>query len=248
MKTSTKSNNHPTSFSHPRQKLLEREAYGRTPADVTSIAMQPPATVQYMDVGSYIGTGGQLRREQLVERFSTGGCVVVSMKHPFDNAHNLAITSARAVLEDVRADLGLSIADTADVMRVSRRTVYDWLEGQVPRSGAADRLAQLAQVARYWRGLGAPRAGKDLVRTRIAEQATLLTLFSAESLDVPTIQQTLDRVWQHLQVTTVNRQTNSIASRLRARGAVAPPEADQRAELDRLTQHVSFGDNNDTDK
>lgn len=97
-----------------------------------------------------------------------------------------ALPTAAAQVEAVQDALSLSITQIADVIRVERATVHNWLRSAsaVPRSRvASERLRRLHRVATAWRGLSSedPRA---FLAVPLGDDApSLLDLLRADTWD-----------------------------------------------------------------
>ena len=103
----------------------------------------------------------------------------------------LSCPEAQEALSTIRAAFGLNITQTAQVLGVTRPTIYSWLAGDgTPRAGNEDRLRRLVSLAMYWTGRSSSPLGKRL-RNRVSERATLLDLLSTEALDMEEIRAVL---------------------------------------------------------
>jgi len=132
-------------------------------------------------------------------------------------------------LASLRQTLGLSTVNLAQVLRVSRQAIYDWTAGKPVKSENRQRLGGLLELAAAWRDHSASPLG-ELLREPIADQPALLTLLSAEALDLPVLRARLDALASlHRQAVTARPPS---AEELAARFALQPlPEQTQRRTL-----------------
>lgn len=91
----------------------------------------------------------------------------------------LALPKTPNTIDDVqwlRTSLNLSMAEVATLFKVTRKAVYDWLDGSKPRTGLAERIG--AMRALFERNL--PEESRQVVRqffdTPIEEKGTLLSI------------------------------------------------------------------------
>lgn len=94
-------------------------------------------------------------------------------------------------LSDLRESLGLSTADLARVLRVSRQAIYDWTAGKPVKAENRQRLRALRDLAAAWRAHGAGPLG-ELRHQPIADQPSLLALLAAAPLDLVALRARLD--------------------------------------------------------
>lgn len=103
----------------------------------------------------------------------------------------LKLSSSEQVLE-VLAALSLNKSQLADVLRVSRPTLYDWLEGKEPNIANAQRLRLLLQLLATAGVTSAAALSPRLLRELLEpNESSLLELLKADKLDEPRIARAL---------------------------------------------------------
>jgi plasmid maintenance system antidote protein VapI len=118
-------------------------------------AATPPVTV--FDHGIFgsrfvsTATAPALRREEE----SSGGESSV-------NAPAATVATPDILLDEIQEALNLPTSDVADILDVSRTSVYGYINGEttIPNAHTASRLRQLLTVAREWRGLTSANMGR----------------------------------------------------------------------------------------
>lgn len=180
--------------------------------------------------------------------FSTvhGGGDVVSATSPgpIDMSWNsvavspIAPPSAVTVVEcldSVRTQLSLTATHVAELLRVTRPTLYAWRRGTAPSRTphAFEQLAQLHSIAIAWRGFDLGPLGSLLV-TPLGDGSTLLSLLKNYPLD-------RERVMGALQVLREARERTLRRRRGRSQRGVASamkrlgiPENDPEAQAQRI--------------
>jgi hypothetical protein len=96
-----------------------------------------------------------------------------------------------ATVQDV---FGLTLSDLSRILRVSRPTLYAWLEGTRPSVRAREASGRLAELHRWavdWRSVGAGRA-TALLGVPLETNRSLLDLWSTPGWDVPAIERALE--------------------------------------------------------
>jgi hypothetical protein len=95
--------------------------------------------------------------------------------------------SVRAALDLIERVFGLNITELAEVCGATRKPIYDWRKGSIPRSEKLARIYDLRRAAVGWEhaGLGVPGAA---LRAPVIHEKSLFDLLRAETLDFDAIQ------------------------------------------------------------
>jgi hypothetical protein len=102
--------------------------------------LQNAAAVTLIGFGVLAGTGGNVSTEQLLRHFGTG-----SVSRPaFDSRAAKPVRGLTVELKSIRDALRLSVAETAQLFRVSRPTIYNWQNGSPINLENADRVRAIA--------------------------------------------------------------------------------------------------------
>lgn len=91
-------------------------------------------------------------------------------------------------LRELLAILALNKSELAEVLLVSRPTLYAWMEGQGPRSSNAGRVAELFQI------LDDARVGTSIPLNGLFVKQTLLPLLKSDQLDHEAIRRAIASV------------------------------------------------------
>jgi predicted transcriptional regulator len=133
---------------------------------------------------------------------------------------------------ELLAALSLNKSQLADVLRVSRPTVYDWLEGKEPNVSNAERLTTLLCVLKEVGITSASPLHPRFVRQPLAEEASaLIDILCGDVLDVSAIK-TLARDAKEL-VHRAEKRRVEREDRLRAAGFEDPSDEQRREQLAR---------------
>ncbi len=132
-----------------------------------------------------------------------------------DRGAETAGTSER--LSFTRGQLSLNVTQLADVLRVTRQTVYDWLTGEAkPRAEQSFRIKALYDVARDWSRISGTPIG-DLLTTPVLDGISLIEALRAKMHDPEQIRSVL----HVLQETIVVREAIPLSGRTAAQAAAA---------------------------
>jgi len=115
--------------------------------------------------------------------------VQVDARSAQDAAYRRALTApVPEQLREFLAALSLSKSQLAEVLRVARPTLYEWLDGKAPSTANQERIAQLMRVMTR-AGVAGPRPlNARFVRHPLRDGApSLLALLQSETLDEPRI-------------------------------------------------------------
>lgn len=133
-----------------------------------AVALSDGAAIAVMPTG-HVGSGGV-----------SSPLVVLASHRWSDSVGNVSVNldapmSADEQLAYVRAVLGVSITDLAELLNVARPTVYSWMQGTEPRGEHLERLQRLERQARDIEAYGLGGLGK-LLKRPLQGGATLLEL------------------------------------------------------------------------
>lgn len=132
-----------------------------------------------------------------------------------DRAPETADTSER--LSFTRGQLSLNVTQLAEVLRVTRQTVYDWLTGEAkPRAEQSFRIKSVYDVARDWSRVSRTPIG-DLLTTPVLDGISLIEALRTEVHDPDRIRLVL----HVLQETIVVREAIPLSGRTAAAAAAA---------------------------
>lgn len=133
------------------------------------------------------GSGGGLRR---FFSDSSGGREVLRRLPGLraeDNSYcDVTASPLGKRLENIRGIFSLNRLQLAGVCRVTRRTLYSWLDGVEPRRDALQRIAALHRAALDWQRSGFPMPEAAL-QFPLLKGRSLLDLLTAEYLDLEAI-------------------------------------------------------------
>jgi hypothetical protein len=92
------------------------------------------------------------------------------------------VLPAADLVAEIKATLGVNVTDLALIAKVSRQTLYEWIDGGTISQKNYERLFALREICRAWRGMAEKPIGK-LVHARTDDQASLLDLLQQDELD-----------------------------------------------------------------
>jgi hypothetical protein len=106
-----------------------------------------------------------------------------------------APTTYAQLMQDVRDGFGRTLSRLPSVFEVSRRTLYNWIEGETPKEIHRAKLVQLAAAAREFQAVGfTPTA--DVLDWTLMRDKTFLELLAEGEQGAP-LAQKLMRVVEH---------------------------------------------------
>lgn len=165
-----------------------------------------------------------------VERYLRQGTTVSIESHslrPLVAGARAAVSTPERIRDTLRY-LGVAKTQLADACRVSRQTLYDWLEGRFePEAGNAERLEAIHSLAIVARDAGAPLSAK-LVQRQLTSGRTFAEMLADER---PSYEE-LRGVVSALASSTAARKGQSAQAVLERLGGKMPPRDDQDATLD----------------
>jgi transcriptional regulator with XRE-family HTH domain len=135
-------------------------------------------------------------------------------------------------MQELLAALSINKSQLAEILRVTRPTVYDWLQGREPNAANADRLhALLRALTRASVSAAAPLNARFVRRAMELDSPSIIELLTAEHLDEGRIAQALEQA-RSLGEEASTRRT-SREDRLRGLGFEDPPDDERRERLAR---------------
>lgn len=159
-------------------------------------------------IGTLAGTGGNINAEHLFRHFGTG-----SSSRPAYELRTAESTRGLALeLKSIRGALRLSVAETAQLFRVSRPTIYSWQNGNSIRPDSAKRLRDIANAITPHLSLLEAQIGRVAHRS-IEGRVSLLQALSADS----NVDQTISRLVEILNLEVAQRER--LALRLKGRNS-----------------------------
>jgi hypothetical protein len=143
-----------------------------------------------------------------------------------------SLSTAEAILAELRSVLGLNIAETARVVGVERPTIYAWLgRRSVPQRANGVRLARLEGVIGMWRRLTTGAPG-PLVRAPGSNGRSLVDLLALDPIPEALVE---SRMREMARVETAPRRP-SVREVAECHGLAAKSRAESQREIDWLTR------------
>ncbi len=147
-------------------------------------------------------------------------------------AHAVVSKSIREQLESLQAALSLNKSQLAQVLAVSRPTLYDWFQGKQPKPSNADRLQFLLQLlAREGISGSTPLNARFVRRPLDLESPTLIAVLASSEIDEEQVRPVLAEARRLTDDSTLERKTRD--STLRAKGFGEVDEERRKAQLAR---------------
>lgn len=135
-------------------------------------------------------------------------------------------------MQELLAALSINKSQLADILRVTRPTMYDWFQGKEPNAANADRLHALLRILTRASVSGAKPLNARFVRKPMELDAPpIIELLAADDLDEDRIVQALQQA-RALGETAESRRTRR-EDRLRALGFEEPTNDERRKRLAR---------------
>jgi len=122
-------------------------------------------------------------------------------------------------LAEIRHTLSLSTVELAKIFNVSRRAIYDWVEGKNVALSNRQRITEILAISNSWKSRQLGRLG-PLVRETVGEHSLLQYLMEDE-LDRPAIESVFDSMAAKLKQALEARRVPT-AQELLERHSVAP--------------------------
>lgn len=135
-------------------------------------------------------------------------------------------------MQELLAALCINKSQLADILRVTRPTMYDWFQGKEPNAANADRLHTLLRILTRASVSGAKPLNARFVRKPMELDApSIIELLAADNLDEGRIVEALQQA-RALGETATSRRTRR-EDRLRALGFEDPTNDERRERLAR---------------
>jgi predicted DNA-binding transcriptional regulator AlpA len=98
---------------------------------------------------------------------------------------------AQRIVEQLTAELGLSISACAKTLKVTRPTIYSWLkQKQAPQAVQVERLRHVSKVAQVMSGYLRDKPDLDL-KAMLPDGNTILSLLCEDKIDIARIESAL---------------------------------------------------------
>lgn len=171
-----------------------QSAYGASPSPSGSGPAQSFATgMSYPPVllGLFSPTGGDWASFYSAE---TGGYI-----RPADRYAPPDVIPSVVTIEDtVCRTFNLTMKELADICDKTRKTLYDWRNGSVPRDEAGRHLYALYRAAQNWMAAGNPTPQKpQLTEQPLVNGRTLYTLLREKPIDLDAVRFAGNRLALH---------------------------------------------------
>jgi DNA-binding transcriptional regulator YiaG len=174
----------------------------------------------------------------------TGAATILRHELRHARVSNVSFLAPDQVIAEIRATLGLNIAETARALGVERPTVYAWLAGQAkPQRANLLRLGRVADIAASWRRRTYRPLG-DLVRVPGADGRSIAEMLADGTLRDRDVDERLDAAARHLLAPGAKLRRQGVADVHEAaarHGLSTGPREGIAAEIDWLTR-PSFDD------
>jgi hypothetical protein len=138
------------------------------------------------------------------------------------------LLSAADLVAEVKATLGVNVTELAAMARVSRQTLYGWLDDGAISKDNYDRLFALRQVCGQWRALAEKPVGR-LIHGKSENGVSLFELLERDVLDEGAVRAQLDVLAARL--------ARQSAERARRHERLQP--LDEKSHRENLLIHVS---------
>jgi DNA-binding transcriptional regulator YiaG len=152
------------------------------------------------------------------------GAAIAFQEQPLIQTENgqqaIAPITVPQKLESIREAFGLSTSALADVLAVSRPTIYQWIKGQSEPSGEnRARLERVSLLAAKWRDSFPGMSMDHWLTDNEPGEPSLFDLLKAENQDPKCIRDLLDQ-----RITGARRTENGIAAERRAASDFGVPQ------------------------
>lgn len=142
--------------------------------------------------------------------------------------HTSPVFSTADLVAEIKATLGINVTELATIARVSRQTLYDWLDGATASPANYMRLTALRQeVCTVWKDLAKRPVGR-LLHARDEHGVSLYELLGQDPLDASAIRVQINKL--------AAKRTQEEASRQRRRSKIEP--LGEQAHQENLLAHI----------
>lgn len=173
-----------------------------------SIDLDAPAVITF--VTGYRPFGDDLTEVQIAQDALPLEWYLAYCNRLADRANTLSAKPAVAVslrerLIAVKAGLGLSTKELAEILRCARSSLYNWLDlayrGQA-NNEALERLSALERLTRYWNSYGVGALGSQLQGMALESEdgRTLFSLLKETPLDLTRCERALSAIAEQCRV------------------------------------------------
>jgi DNA-binding transcriptional regulator YiaG len=153
-------------------------------------------------------------------------------RQPFSTYRQTLAMSAAEQMREVLAALALNKSQLADVLGVTRPTLYDWLDGREPNPANAERLSAIVRILARSSVTSASALNARFVRRPLEEGGpSLLEELKASSLDEERINRLLEDARKLSAAADARREGRE--ERLRRLGYEEPSDQERRERLGR---------------
>lgn len=173
-------------------------------------------------------------RERISRQYFSGNWIVVSIDFE-ENTEKISPYTIAEKLDDIRDAFGLSIAALADILKVSRASVYNWFENAPRSTGAIKRIEKMYGIAQEWRSHNPYHyAPGRLMKQELGDGPSMFERLSRDELDLDDIRNGMDGL-----LVLMNKQRERM-DRAKARSAKTPANTESHEEiLERITGSVT---------
>lgn len=179
-------------------ELMDRNASGSSLmgqlADLYNSSTESGWTVSKRD-GYFLHP--ELKQQPVARNWNT--VVIQLVADPMEAIHAPLMTTADK-LDLIKAAFDISLSNFAKILRISRPSLYSWLEGEEPREASVQRIEQISEYARRWNELNQFHfSPAPLFRQKLGDTPSMLERLMREELDQGEIEEGLKAVLELMQ-------------------------------------------------
>lgn len=173
-------------------------------------------------------------REKISRQYFSGNWIVVSLDFE-ENTEKFSPYTIAEKLKQIRDAFGLSIAALADILKVSRASVYNWFESAPRSTCAIKRIEKMYGIAQEWRSQNPYHyAPGRLMKQALGDGPSMIERLSHDELDLDEIRNGMNGL-----LVLMNKQRERM-DRAKARSAKIPANTESHKEiLERITGSVT---------
>ncbi len=154
-------------------------------------------------------------------------------RHAADHIHPLMVTTPSRALAVIRTAFPLQISQIAEILGVSRPTIYAWIgDEQQPQPRCQDRLNQIYSLAEFWNNRCNLPAPEKIFESPDSAGVSLIDMLKAASINVATVKNRLEDIVRSVK----SSKRLGIVESARLRGFKLPAEGNSTAEFDVITR------------